>query len=469
MRVLNLIRRVISLLLLGLMLVSSISSARENTVAKPDVRVLIDISGSMKKNDPKNLRIPALQLITNLLPKNSDAGVWAFGRYVNMMVPLKPVDNEWQKKATEAAKKINSLGLYTNIGGALEKASYGWSRADSNEKRSMILLTDGMVDISKDADVNAKERKRILEQLLPRLKAAGVAIHTIALSPQADHQLLKTLSAQTDGWYAAVDSADELEKIFLKIFEQAAARDNLPISDNRFTVDASIEEMTVLVFKKKNAKPVELIAPSLTILSAKKRDANLRWFTSGSYDLITVTRPEVGEWQIDADIDPDNRVMVVSKLGLKVAPIPNNILAGETINYQLQLLEEGKVITKPEFLRLVDAKLTTQIGESKSTLAMFFDAAEASFKQSFFADVEEGELKLSLRVKSPTFERQRQHAINVYGSPAVIKFKISESTAEPHELEFNVRSDIVQADTLQGNLVVHYPDGEKQFLTLTHR
>jgi len=53
-----------------------------------DVRVLIDISGSMKKNDPNNLRRPALRLLVGLLPEDSRAGVWTFGQYVNMQVPL---------------------------------------------------------------------------------------------------------------------------------------------------------------------------------------------------------------------------------------------------------------------------------------------------------------------------------------------------------------------------------------------
>ena len=97
----------------------------------------------------------------------------------------------------------------------------------------MILLTDGMVDISKDPKVNAIERNKILNQILPKLVKAGVTIHTIALSQNADHELLKTLSTKTDGWYQAVESAEELQKVFLKIFEQSAARDSLPLTDNK--------------------------------------------------------------------------------------------------------------------------------------------------------------------------------------------------------------------------------------------
>lgn len=442
----------------------SMVAAEATKAKKADVRLLIDISGSMKKNDPNNLRIPALQLVTNLLPKNSEAGVWAFGRYVNMMVPLSKVDAKWQVNATNTAKKINSAGLFTNIGSVLQKASYGWNNPDPSEKRSMVLLTDGMVDVSKDAAFNAKERERILTKLLPKLRAAGVAIHTIALSENADHELLQELSKQTDGWYESVNNAAELQKVFLKIFEQATERDSLPISENRFTVDNSIEEMTVLVFRKEKSQPAKLISPSGKSLDKSAISSDLRWFSTEGYDLITLQNPETGSWQIDADVDPDNRVMVVSQLGLSVSQVPNNLLAGEAINYELQLLEEGQVITKPDFLKLVDARLEQDKAGQVNRMAMFYDRSESSFKQNFFTDTFEGELKLKLQVKSPTFERIRTHAINIYGSPLVVDVEQSPDNVVPHKLHFSVREDIVKKDSLKINATIAMPDGEKLFV-----
>ena len=58
-----------------------------------DFRVVIDVSGSMKQTDPQNLRVPALKLINGLIPSGSRAGVWTFGRYVNMAVKWGKVDD----------------------------------------------------------------------------------------------------------------------------------------------------------------------------------------------------------------------------------------------------------------------------------------------------------------------------------------------------------------------------------------
>ncbi|MDQ7050606.1 MAG: hypothetical protein Q9M92_14175 [Enterobacterales bacterium] len=320
-----------------------------------------------------------------------------------------------------------------------------------------------MVDISKDPAVNEKERNRIVNVILPKLKRAGVAIHTIALSKNADHALLKQLSTQTDGWYQEVNNADELQKVFLKIFEQAAQRDALPIIDNQFPVDKSIDEMTVLVFRQTDSAPTRLISPSDKVYDSASSDSKIRWFATKGYDLITIEKPETGNWSIDAKVDPDNRVMVVSKLGLSIKPLPNNLLAGEAIDYQLQLLEEGKPIKNTDFLNLVDAILVQDKAGQSSKLAMFYDTTSKTFKQNFFTDSFEGELKLTLKVTSPTFERERTHAINIYGSPIDAEVILSEDNILPHQLKISAKEDIVDKSSLKISLTITQPSGIKKF------
>jgi hypothetical protein len=71
----------------------------DNTQLIPDVRVIIDISGSMKHNDPNNLRKPALELLVKLFPEGSKAGVWTFGQWVNNLVPSESVNKPWRDNA----------------------------------------------------------------------------------------------------------------------------------------------------------------------------------------------------------------------------------------------------------------------------------------------------------------------------------------------------------------------------------
>src|SRR5690554_2311923 len=160
----------------------------------PDVRIIVDISGSMKETDPNNLRQPAVRLLARIIPEGSTAGVWTFGQYVNMLVPHGEVDDTWRQLAIDRTQQINSVALRTNLGKAIEVASDDYVTGGTLQNTHFILLTDGKVDISDTAEVNQAEEKRILGKLLDSLVAKGATFHPVGLSNQADAAFLKTLA-----------------------------------------------------------------------------------------------------------------------------------------------------------------------------------------------------------------------------------------------------------------------------------
>ncbi|MCU7817724.1 MAG: VWA domain-containing protein [gamma proteobacterium symbiont of Lucinoma myriamae] len=267
----------------------NIAWSAEPVEAQPqssDIRVLIDVSGSMKKNDPKNLRLPALRLLIGLLPPDASTAVWNFGTKAEPIVELGLANEQWKKNARQASKKIHSRDLFTNIGAALEAAIADWGKTPSKlNQRSIILLTDGMIDISKDKTQNAQERSRILNKLLPQIQQNGANIHTIALSKNADHEFLQQLSTKTDGGFEQTDNAEQLERIFLRLFEKTTKPDTVPLVDNKFLVDESILELTLLVFKPQNARPTEVIEPDKTQYQKTNSPSYAKWQSEKNYDL----------------------------------------------------------------------------------------------------------------------------------------------------------------------------------------
>ena len=127
-----------------------------STPEKNDVRVLIDISGSMRQNDPENLRRPALRMLAGLLQPGTRAGVWTFARWTNNLVPVAEVNAAWKKRAQSLSEQIASPGQFTNIEEVLDKASADWEGQATTHARHLILLTDGMVDVSRQTDENAE-------------------------------------------------------------------------------------------------------------------------------------------------------------------------------------------------------------------------------------------------------------------------------------------------------------------------
>lgn len=325
--------RPISILLFFFVL--SVGNALAEELAKPlpaDVRVIIDISGSMKKTDPQNLRKPAVDLIVRLLPDKSKAGIWTFGQSVNMLVPHRVVDQAWRTDASQKANRINSIAMFTNIGAALEKATDDYAEPARDYQRNVILLTDGVVDINKEAVVNFNERKRILTELLPRLKDSDYRIHTIALSADSDQELMKKLSLATEGVSEIANTAEELMSTFLRIFDQAVPAERVPLDDKGFLVDSSIQEFTALIFRSAETPATVITSPDGKEFNATDPKNNVNWYRTDQYDLITVQQPQVGQWQVNTEMAPGSRVTVVSNLQLVVQPLKTNIRSSESLD-----------------------------------------------------------------------------------------------------------------------------------------
>ena len=440
----------------------------------PDVRILIDISGSMKHNDPHNLRAPALRLLTGLLPKGTRAGVWTYGQYVNMLVPLGEVDAGWKKQAEQAAAKINSFGLFTNIEDALQRATGDWREADDHSQRSLIMLTDGLVDVSKDAALDAASRDRIVNKILPRLRDAKVKINTIALSGEADRDLLQQLASATDGWFEEADNADKLQRIFLHMFEKATQPDTLPLEGNSVQVDNSIEEITFLIFHDPQGRPTQLVQPNRQQFGMNNAPKQVRWHHDTGYDLITITKPQSGEWHILGPIDADNRVMVVTNLKLHTTQLPNNLSIDDTPYYFAQLLQQGEVIRRKDFLDLVHITLRDQVDGGRQREWQLYDdgkgadmaAGDGTFSYKLQDSMKAGRHELSLLVDGTTFQREQRQTVNVYAQPVQASVTADPDMSGHFILSVIPYAGLIEADSMAVTAVVTDSDGTARDVTL---
>lgn len=445
------------------------------TEQQVDVRILVDVSGSMKQNDPEHLRRPAVRLLSGILPTGSRAGIWMFAEDTQNLIAVSKVNASWKKKLRRMASKIHDRGLFTNIGDALETASMDWQGVNKNKQRVMVLLTDGVVDISKDKQKNKTERLRIQNEVIPALRKLGARVYTIALSDDADKELLAQIANATDAWFEAVKNADELEKVFLKIFEQSVNVPEVPLIQNKFKIDHSIKEFTALIFKK-NDDAIYLQSPSGQKFEADTMDASIAWFTEDNFDLITITNPEAGDWKILGPIDPDNRVMVVSDLKLDVNndELPTSLLAGDELILKVSLQEKNKIIKKSTFLSLVN--FVGQITSSKINDELDLqDGGEAGdeikedgiFSYRFKAPKIDGEVAFDLRVVSPTFERLYHRSVRVYSSYFNYQTKLASTAKENHKITIIPVSTLVDSKSLIISGLLKNPDGSEIDLKFT--
>ncbi|ODN66767.1 vWA domain-containing protein [Methylophaga muralis] len=449
-------------LILALPIIWFTLPAVANAESSADVRIIIDVSGSMKYNDPENLRAPGLRLLGGLMPGDAESGVWTFARYVNMLVPIQKVDDKWRQRVQQKSSEIHSLGLFTDIEQALQKATANVNAADSTKQRSIILLSDGLVDLDKGKAASEQSRQNIINTLLPQIKQKGFRIHTIALSEEADHELLKQLSMATDGWYHKVDNADELERVFLHLFEQATQRDSVPLVNNRFTIDNSVNEMTILVFRETETDITQLVQPDQKQQLADTNDPAIRWMQETHFDLITIEKPMAGEWFIDANIDPDNRVMVLTDLKLQTIDLPNNILAGEQFDIVAKLTDHGKQVERTDFLQLVTAELSTQPLQGEpinNTMAL--NNQTATFMANLGKLFDSGQNDIVITAKSDTFERQRRQSVNVVALPFDVTVTQLEADSRSHRLSMTADASMIDPESLQITALLSASDGSE--------
>jgi len=285
-----------------------------------------------------------------------------------------------------------------------------------------------MVDISADDKKNKKERERILADLLPQITNKQTQIHTIALSNKADFDFLKKLSTKSDGSFENAENADALERLFLHLFEKATKPDTLPLIDNEFKVDDSVYEMTLLVFKDKSAKnqTTEVIDPSGKSYTKRTAPKYVKWQSEKNYDLLTIQTPTVGDWKINASIDPDNRVLVVTNLKIQTNYLPHNVFLGEEIDLKIFLKDQKELITDDEFLHLTSISVTKPATESEKAKRLFLHdnglrddkkANDGLFDLTIGKSFKLGKNPFIIRASSETFARELQQTFTVHDTP----------------------------------------------------
>lgn len=181
----------------------SLVLATPGMTSPADVRVLVDVSGSMKKADPKAVRGPATALLAALLPDRSRGGIWLFGSDVRELVPYGQVDARWDALGKPIEASIGSTDRFTNMESAIKTGI----RAGTQEGGGVchvILITDGIVDVKSGKNASRISRDRIIKSLLPEASERNCRIHTIALSDKADLPLLRQMALTNSSCYFAL-------------------------------------------------------------------------------------------------------------------------------------------------------------------------------------------------------------------------------------------------------------------------
>ena len=236
------------------------------------------------------------------------------------------------------------------------------------ENTHLILLSDGKVDIPGGEAASREEERRILETLLPSLKAKGATIHTVGLSELADITFLQRLARETGGSFQLAKTAEALNLAFADALNTAVPQEQIPIAGDGFAVDAGVREFTALIFtggSDSEARSLALSEPDGEPFTANNLPDNVRWAVEPGYDLITVTEPAAGRWRIVGDLGQGSRVTVVSDLRMAVSEVPPEFSEETPFNLEVVFFEESEQIRNPDFLGVMQVSLSITANDGR--------------------------------------------------------------------------------------------------------
>jgi len=182
-----------------------------------DIFLVLDNSGSMRKNDPSFLMPEAVSEFIDGLEDETRLGIIIFDQEVRLANPLTALNAETRAGFLVSIKALDYKGQFTNSGNAMERAVYELkSHARPQADKSIVFLTDGIVDTgNKQKDVETSKWMR--ESLAPDAADAGVRVFGIAFTDNADFVLIQSLAQGTGGEYFRAYTAQDFGSVFGRI------------------------------------------------------------------------------------------------------------------------------------------------------------------------------------------------------------------------------------------------------------
>ncbi len=328
-----------------------------------DYVLAIDSSESMKRADPKALRIEAAKLFVRLLQRGDRVAVIKTSDRPELLTELQDAE-AGRFSILRALGRIGSTGELKDIYTALKLAVSALKESNA-ERKIILLISDGRMNLGSE-DRNEDYTLKLLDELLPECKKKGIAVYTIAFTEHSDLSLLKEIAQLTRGLFYFVDSADRLHLTITDVFSDTKLPDQIPVKDMQFLVDREIKEMKVVLSRKDNKSVITLLQPDGRKVTYRRHPSHYRWNSARAYEIVSVTKPLPGPWRIINAAKDESRVFISSDLSLKITDIPRAAKGGKKQKLYVWL-QDGERILKstPLVLRAVEFNVFLQSPDDK--------------------------------------------------------------------------------------------------------
>lgn len=255
---------------------------------------------------------------------------------------------------------------------------------------------------------------------------------------------------------------------------------------NRFRIDYTVDEITMIFFREFGSAPVVLVKPDGTKIFQSQADGvNLFWYDTSTYDMISLKNPTPGPWQAVGQLLPNSRVMIISDIVLHAEPLPKMIFSGEILKQTAFLTNQGEAIDYAAFRDVVELNIEfvstnnpnyNNFGSETQTIAVFEDNGKGMderpldgiFTGQFNLAVADGEWIPVFSVSTPMFTREQVDPnLMLLANPIKISVDLDGGGKGFHKLKIDADREHVDMSTLLLDGKVRFPNGDIQNFSIT--
>ncbi|MDY6861738.1 MAG: VWA domain-containing protein, partial [Thermodesulfobacteriota bacterium] len=198
-----------------------------------DLIVVLDDSGSMKKNDPEGLTKDAAKIIVDKVDMNDRMALVSFGTKSTLLSGLIQISNENIKKWFKSMiENLPQKDMYTNITSAIERSLYELKHNGRKDAlQSIILLTDGKLDIPGGEAKRTESMNFLKTSIINDYKDLGILIYSIAFTEESDFSLMQFLAQSTGGEYYRAYTTSDLKDSFDAIYNDLVKKQTIELEE----------------------------------------------------------------------------------------------------------------------------------------------------------------------------------------------------------------------------------------------
>ena len=253
----------------------------------PLIAFIIDTSGSMGWNDPKNVRHSAMKMIIDRLQGHENVFIVDFDGKATWINP-----NHYKNWNRDQLKRyVDQLGAdgTTNIGLGMDvMRNVLEPRMGSDTKIAVMLFTDGKGNFDNNDEWYAQN---------------NIPVYTVGYEAEADASLMQRIATNTNGVFLLAQNEKEIANTFIQflnalmdfnmIFNQSDAISQGQEIEYTFYVEENTTHLNASTSWLGSKIGLILRAPGMRTFREHGQGS---WFTGRNYTNFNLENPPAGEW-----------------------------------------------------------------------------------------------------------------------------------------------------------------------------